>query len=148
MNRSTAQRKPDKKTKGLGMSPFVSILLSVVFTGLSLLLIVNSVKSVNRAYQRSKLLDQAEEEVQALRLRNLELLRERDNVSDGAYVEEQARDRLLYTKDGEVLLVLPESIESESEDTGEEEEVLGEEDVIEEREKGWERWWSVLRDGV
>ena len=129
----------------LGISNFVSIGLSVIFLALSGLLIVNSVKSVSTAYQRSLLLDQAEVEVQELRLRNLELLQELDYVSSSSYVEEEARNRLLYTKDDEVLVVLPQTGDKVHED-----DVLGNgyEIHAEEPVAGWDRWISLLVDGV
>ena len=138
--------------KTASVSTFVSILLSVAFLGFSGLLIVNSVKSVNLAYQRSQLLDQAEGEVQDLRMRNLGLLQEVDQVSGDAFVEEQARDRLLYTKDGEYLIVLPEELGADGDGGENSDDVLGVENTVtfdsENEEGGWERWWKVLKEGV
>ncbi len=91
----------------------MSILL-IAFAGM---LILDSVKSIGVAHNRSLLLDQAKGEVDDLRMKNLELTEERDRVMSSGYIEEESRNRLFYAKDGEVVVVLPESGE-----------VLGEED--------------------
>lgn len=131
--------------KTVGFSAFATFALSVVFLGLSFLLIANSVKSISTAYQRNLLLEQAENEVQELRMKNLALLGEKDYVTSAAYVEEEARNRLLYTKGGEVLLVLPETGESLSE-----EQVMGDENQkhVESEYDSWLVWWDFLLNGV
>ena len=139
-------KNPHKKGEKVGASKIVTIFLSVIFLGVSGLLVVNSVKSVSTANQRNQLLEQAESEVRDLRLRNLELLQELDYVTSSSYVEEEARNRLLYTKDDEVLVVLPQTAVE-----GDDEEVLGEEaekGASDIGDEGWIRWWTLLRDGV
>ena len=130
------------------VSTFVSVALSLIFLGLAGLLIANSIKSVSSAYNRALLLDQAESEIEALRLRNLELIQEEKYVTSDPYVEGEARDRMLYSKDGEVLLVLPDDTEvlGESDSTIEDStaEEVDQEDLL----KGWDRWWSVIKNGV
>lgn len=144
---TTARVSKIRRTEGtsLGISNFVSVGLSLIFIALSGLLITNSVKSVSTAYQRNLLLDQAKQEVQGLRLRNLELMQELDYVTGPSYVEEEARNRLLYTKDDEVLVVLPQTGEKV-----EDEKVLGEEseNSTSEMNSGWDRWLTLLVDGV
>lgn len=132
------------KKKGLS-SVFVSLLLSFVFVGLSCLLIVNSVKSVITAYRRVKLLDQAKEEVSDLRYRNLELLMQKEEIMGATYVEKEARDRLFYVKDGEVMVVVPESDEFN--------EVLNvadprSNDEVQMDDNSWVEWWDLLKNGV
>ena len=139
-------KNPRGKSEKVSTSKIVTVFLSVVFLGLSGLLVVNSFKSISTANQRNQLLGQAEEEVRDLRLRNLELLQELDYVTGSSYVEEEARNRLLYTKNDEVLVVLPQTSEEVDEM-----EVLGEEaleTVADEYEEGWIRWWTLLKDGV
>jgi cell division protein FtsB len=145
MNR-TAHDSKIRRAKGtsFGMSNILSSGLSFVFVALSALLIVNSVKTVSTAYQRSLLLDQAEHEVRELRLRNLELLQQLEYVSSKSFVELEARNRLLYTKNGEVLLVIP-----QTDKKAHEEEVLGDiDDTAGEESDGMDRWLTILRDGV
>jgi len=128
------------------ISAVMTYALSGIFFVLSALLVMNSVKSVTVAYQRTQLLKQAESEVHALRLHNLELQQSLEYVSSESFVEEQARDRLLYTKGSEVLLVLPETGISG------EKSVFGDQIVTEKADKevadGWIRWWNVLCNGV
>jgi cell division protein FtsB len=144
---TTARVSKIRRSEGtsLGISNFVSIGLSIIFIALSGLLVANSIKSVSTAHQRSLLLDQAKLEVQDLRLRNLELMQELDYVTSSSYVEEEARNRLLYTKNDEVLVVLPQTGEKVQD-----EEVLGESDeaTTSESPGGWDRWLSLLIDGV
>ena len=147
MNR-TAHDSKIRRNSGtfFGMSNYLSIALSLVFISLSGLLVVNSVKSVSTAYQRSLLLDQAEAEVNELRIRNLELLEKLDYVTSSSYVEAEARNRLLYTKDGEVLLVLPQTAQNTRDNA-----IAEEEDpdaTMHDISWGWDRWWVLLRDGV
>jgi len=122
----------------------VSLFLSVVFIGLSGMLIVNSLKSVITAYRRVQLLEQANEEVSDLRYRNLELLRQREEIMGATYVEKEARDRLFYVKDGEIMVVIPESDEiSEGSDFADSQD---NDDV--ESDGSWTNWWNLLKDGV
>ncbi len=129
----------DKRTLGFGR--LFKFVVCLVLIGVSGLLFVNSARSIMTAYNRSLLLEQAEREVDSLRLENLELVETKEETMDESYVEGEARDRISYVKDGEVIVVLPE--------TGEEI-VLGEEDEIngEERLDGWHRWWDLMRNGV
>lgn len=119
----------------------VSAVISISFFVLSGVLAINSVKSISMAYKRSELLGQAQGEVDSLRLKNLELMLEKEKIIGSDYVEEQARDRLNYVMEGEVMIVLPETgdilgaSESEVED-------------VEDEEAGWQRWWLLLREGI
>ncbi|MFH1546975.1 MAG: septum formation initiator family protein [bacterium] len=130
----------DRRTFGFGhLFKFMIFLISAGFSGL---LFVNSARSIMTAYNRSLLLQQAESEVNELRIENLELTEEKDKMVAESYVEAEARDRITYTKKGEKIVVLP--------NTGEEV-VLGEEDIVEEEDdgpKGWNRWWEIVKNGV
>ncbi|MDD3662094.1 MAG: septum formation initiator family protein, partial [Candidatus Dojkabacteria bacterium] len=95
-------------------------------------------------YQRSQIVEQAQDEVESLRLRNLELQEQLDYVTGDSYVEKEARDRLLYTRDDEVLIVLPER-SGETDDEREEKTETGNVDAD---LQGWARWLDVLRNGV
>jgi cell division protein FtsB len=131
----------DNKSRGTGK--FLKLVVAALFVGISALLFVNSSRSIMTAYNRSLLLQQAHEEVAELRLKNLELLEEKTLVLDDSYVEKEARDRVFYTRDGEKIVILPE--------TGDES-VLGESNSEDTEEidngYGWQRWWNLLRNGV
>lgn len=136
------RKRISKENKGQGLGKVFGILITFGIIGVSALLFVNSARSIMTAYNRSLLLDQAHDEVAELRLKNLELLEKKEGVLDDSYVEQEARDRISYVRDGEKIVVLPE--------TGEEV-VLGADDEMEEENNGlsdWRRWWDLLKNGV
>ncbi|MEA3357421.1 MAG: septum formation initiator family protein [Patescibacteria group bacterium] len=135
------KHKANKEKKKRG--PVVSFIGAFICAGISILIIVNSVKSIITAYRRSLLLDQANEEVENLRVDNLELLQEKEEIMGVDFIEEQARDRLYYVKDGEVMVVIPEDGTSNE---GLDVESAGSE--AHKAESGWAVWWSVLVNGV
>lgn len=145
MNRTAYGPKIQRgKGASFGMSNVLSSGLSLIFVALSVLLMFNSVKTVSTAYQRNLLLDQAEYEVRELRLRNLELLQQLDYVSSKSFVELEARNRLVYTKDGEVLLVIP-----QKDQKAYEEEVNSDiADPVELETDSLDCWLGILRNGV
>lgn len=128
--------------KGINFSNVLKFTVAIVLIGISGLLFVNSARSVMTAYNRSLLLQQAEDEVNALRIENLKLTEKKDEMMEDSYVEEEARNRMIYVKDGEIVIVLPE--------TGQES-VLGEKEDdlnVYDNEGGWRRWWSLVKNGV
>ncbi|MDD3662227.1 MAG: septum formation initiator family protein [Candidatus Dojkabacteria bacterium] len=142
----THERRTAKKDRSAGMyglSGMMTLVLSGVFVGLSVLLVANSVRSISTAYQRSQIVEQAQDEVESLRLRNLELQEQLDYVTGDTYVEKEARDRLLFTRDDEVLVVLPETSEEQGDGEEKRETVDVDADL-----QGWARWLDVLRNGV
>ena len=135
------KRNSDEKRKS-GFGIVFKLIISLVFIFISGQFFVNSAKSIMTAYNRSLLLDQAENEVNTLRIENLELVGEKEKMIDDSYVESEARNRITYVKKGEIVVVLPE--------TGEEM-VLGEDEVVESNEYvsgGWKRWWDLVKNGV
>ncbi|MBN1618522.1 septum formation initiator family protein [Candidatus Dojkabacteria bacterium] len=138
----------DINTNGLG-STVLSFFLSIFMIALSVLLVINSAKSIILAYRRSLLLEQARQEVYDLRLRNLELVSEKSNVMSEEYVETEARDRLSYAKDGEVIVVLPDTAQSDISVSQDEEYLIPNDESAEvKNSEGFTRWWSILRDGI
>lgn len=124
----------------------MSIAISFIFIGLSVVLIINSAKSITNAYHRMLLLRQAKTEVGDLRLRNLKLIEEREEILGEEYVEEEARDRLYYVKEGEVIVVLPQTAEEENFEN--KEEVKGVEEVRDPKPTVREEWVEVLKNGI
>jgi cell division protein FtsB len=99
--------KNNKKRKKRGNTSFKYIVL-FVFAFFSAFLVVQSIRSVSLTSQKLEVFDLANSEVDELRLRNLELIIEKELVIGDRYVEVQARDRLNYAKDGETLFVISE----------------------------------------
>jgi cell division protein FtsB len=136
----TIKRKKSKSASAV----FVSVLISLIFVTLSAVLAVNSVKSITTAYQRFLLLEQAKEEVSQLRMRNLELIQRREHILQEDYVEKEARDRLYYVKDGEVMVVLPETNDDLEKDNS----VRGVEDARNVEVDRRASWWTLLNKGL
>jgi len=54
-------------------------------------------------------LDQATDEVAALQKKNTELKKKLDEVDTPEFIEEQARDKLNLSKDGETVVIIPQN---------------------------------------
>jgi cell division protein FtsB len=63
--------------------------------------------SVDVANNKLKWVEIAQEEVNELRLENLKLILEKSEIVSIDYLEKEARDRLRYSGEGEVLFVIP-----------------------------------------
>jgi cell division protein FtsB len=68
------------------------------------------VNSLNTTYQKMNILEIAQKDVEELRIKNLELILEKEKVQSDEYLEAEARNKLKYSKDGEVAYVIPEEI--------------------------------------
>lgn len=68
------------------------------------------VNSLNTTYQKMTILEIAKKDVEDLRIKNLELILEKEKVQSYEYLETEARNKLKYAKDGEVAYVIPEDI--------------------------------------
>ncbi len=139
MNRFNKRVNPTNSFRGR----VISFLLSAILLGISALLIVNSVRSVVTAHKRSLLLDQANSEVDELRVRNLSLISRYDEILSDSYIEREARNRLYYVKSDEMMVILPETGETSLKPKESETDTADVEEM-----KGWMQWWSVLCDGV
>lgn len=166
LRRPIPKARPFRGSERIILSPSVSFSLTMIFAVFSIVLLYNMAKSIATAYQRSQLLAQAEQEVDELRMRNLKLREKLDRVSGDEYVEQEARDRLQYSKDGEIMVLLPESLNDLSERSGvlgaasdadEEDEGKVKSEIHDEtggidnkalKEEGWKRWLALLVEGV
>lgn len=107
--KAARQKRVSSKNEGsgsliLGLFIVAGMLLASVF------LIYNSYRSLVDTIYRLELLDEAESEVQALRLKNLELLLQSEKVKTDYFVELQARDRLNLSAEGEYVVIIPEEL--------------------------------------
>lgn len=84
--------------------------LHVVFIVTSIFLLYNVGKSIYQTNLKLQILQQAEREVENLRLENIELVMENDLVIEDEYIEAEARNRLNYGFDGETQLVIPDEL--------------------------------------
>ena len=92
---------------------FVSKLLNsgvgkIVLLGISVLMLLSVYRSITQMGQKISLLKQAEYEVEELRVDNLELSLHLEDANDIEYLEKEARDRLNYGKENEIVFVIKE----------------------------------------
>jgi cell division protein FtsB len=66
--------------------------------------------AVNIANEKLHILEIAQEDVGKLRIQNLELVLEKGEVVSMEYIEKEARDKLRYSSEDEVLFVIPEDL--------------------------------------
>jgi cell division protein FtsB len=82
----------------------------IVLIGVSILMLLSVYRSFKQMGQKISLLKQAEQEVQELRLENLELSLEVEEAGSISRLEKEARDRLNYGQEGEVAFVIGEDL--------------------------------------
>ena len=81
---------------------------SVVFIGYHFFL------TLNLTNEKLRIMEVAQEDVAQLRIENLELVLEKSEIVSMDYIEKEARDKLRYSQEDEVLFVIPdELLESE-----------------------------------
>ena len=105
-NTKEDQRHPTSKQSGSVWTALIEIAL----LGVSFFLLYNVGKSIYITNEKMKILTSAEKEVNDLRLQNLSLILEKNNVNSDTYIEMQARDRLNLSKEGDILFVIPDSV--------------------------------------
>jgi len=86
-----------------------SIVVSIIF-------ITSVVTSLRIMVQKLEILKQAEQEVEELRLTNLHLSIEIEDMSTDRYLEKEARNRLNFGGEGEVAFVIPSNILNSAKD--------------------------------
>ena len=107
-----------------------------------------SVRSINITLQKLEIFDLAKEEVQELRVKNIELLLLSERVVSEKYIESAARDKLNYAKEGETLFIIPEEL-FEDEDLTEHVNYFDPNRVEEvEDEDNFQIWIDFFRFGV
>lgn len=102
------------------------------------LLTMSLVRNILRISQAENRVDDVRERVESLRQENEKLKDELEKVEGEAYVEFQAREKLSLTKEGEIVVVLPdkEVLRKIAPKIEEEEEVLP--------ESTWQRWLKLF----
>lgn len=122
-------------------SPLAKITLLII----SAFLLYNVVHSVNITVQKVDILNRARVEVDALRLKNLELALLLDSMQSKEYLEVQARDRLNFAGEMEYIFVIPEEVlEEVGEDMGK---LLGDNEQKDQRGV-YEIWGEFLLEGI
>lgn len=91
-------------------SPFVKFLTTILFLSLSVYFLGQMVRSIDLTRQKLEIFEKAKEEVDDLRLKNIQLIMTAERVITEEYTEEEARNRLNYAKDGEILFIIPDEL--------------------------------------
>ncbi len=109
-----------------------------VVVGLGLMLAVRTGANVFRLWKAGERLTTLEAQVEAAKIENIQLKGKLALVNSPEYVEKEAREKLGYGREGEVMVLLPQ----------EKEEVLGQTtasvDGKEEKPKAnWQKWWEL-----
>jgi len=82
----------------------------VVLIGVSILMVLSVYRSFKQMGQKISLLKQAEQEVSELRLENLELSLKIEEASSIDNLEKEARDRLNYGQEDEIVFVIDDDL--------------------------------------
>lgn len=77
---------------------------------ISILMLLSVYRSIKQMGQKISLLKQAQQEVEDLRLDNLELSLELEDASNIDHLEKEARDRLNYGKENEIVFVIDDEL--------------------------------------
>ncbi|MCC7289656.1 hypothetical protein IT417_00145 [bacterium] len=89
-----------------GFSYFINLLILIGFIVFSIFLLFNSFRSIQIAKDKMAILNRAREEVTDLRLKNISLILDKTRIETDDYTETDIRNRLNYSKRGEVIFVL------------------------------------------
>ncbi len=109
-----------------------------VVVGLGLMLAVRTGANVFRLWKAGERLTTLEAQVEAEKIENIQLKGKLALVNSPEYIEKEAREKLGYGREGEVIVLLPQ----------EKEETLGQNtasvDVKAEKPKAnWQKWWEL-----
>lgn len=90
---------------------FFSLKKILIAAGVLILLLViyNLINGIFGAFKSGDRLNQALEQLNKLEAENKQLKQQYTQVQTNSFIEQQARDKLLYAKPGETVVVIPES---------------------------------------
>ncbi len=118
-----------------------------IFIIIGVLLIIQSIRTISDTITKSEVVSELEDDVKAKRLENLELLFELDSISSEEYTEREARDRLGYAKEGELIIIIPDEILSSPEVSGYYE-LITQGDQSEDEVDLLQEWRDLLVEGI
>ncbi len=91
---------------------FGNIFVKLIFVGISVFLLYNVGHSIYITVLKVNILKEARTEVEKLRVTNLELDTELQNMQTPEYIEIEARDRLNFSGKKDVVFVIPDTLMS------------------------------------
>ncbi len=129
------------------MRVFNSIFVKIFFLGISAFILWSVYNSVNITIQKLEILKKAEREVEDLRIQNLYLSISVKDMSTDKYLEKEARNKLNFGDNGEILFVIPESVMTQAgKDISEIQQSRGRD--IFENENRWNVWVKFILQGI
>lgn len=105
----TASNVRSRKRIG-GENRLVRLLIRVGLLLLAVFLIYQTGRTIYHTKTKLDIIANAKSEVDSLRLKNLEVYIRNSEVTSDDHVETESRDRLNYTRDGEVVFVIEEGL--------------------------------------
>lgn len=116
MDRVIRIRKQRGESQSRGELPafFDSIPVKLLLVGITVFILWSVYNSGKITLQKLEILKQAESEVEDLRIQNLHLSLSILEMSSDKYLETEARNRLNYGGDGEIVFVIPANVLKES----------------------------------
>ncbi len=113
--------------------------LNYLILFIAILLIVSLVRNILRINRAGQEVSEAEERVERMKKENEELKARVESLKSEEYKEAQLRDKLGLTKEGEIILVLPdeETLRKLAPNRPEEEDTLP--------DPNWKKWFSLFR---
>lgn len=142
-NRRTQTQNDSSK----GRNSLFNILLMIGSILISIFFLINSVRSIRLTIEKLAILDQAEEDVQTLRLKNLSILEQSELVKTDFFVELQGRDKLHLSQNNEIVVIIPEELLNSNELNNYYDTFVSREDVIK-KTVGLKSWLEFFEKGV
>lgn len=107
----------------------------ILIVGISL--IVNLSRDIARLLRSGKQVEKAQRKVEELKREHEELVKRKEYLQSPEFIEEEARNKLNMSREGETIVILPPNVE---ELVGFLEEETGEEEQL----PNWKRWWKLF----
>ena len=140
-------KKPEFRESSRRTSPtiFNNAITRFLLLGISVFLLYNIGHSFNIMIQKLNILQRARREVDELRLENLELALQIEDIQGLEYLEIQARDKLNFAGEKEYIFVIPDEILAQA---GENLDRFLENGQEESQKGGYEVWADFFLNGI
>jgi len=132
-------------SKTIAPALFSNSFVKVGFVLISVFLLYNVTHSIDITVQKVDILKNARLEVEKLRVTNLTLATQLQNMQSPEYIEVEARDRLNFSGNKDLVFVIPEGLLTTA---GERLESILNEKPIESEKSILEQWGELLIQGV
>ena len=107
---------------------------NLIIIGFALILISSLGRQVWQLYRAGKNLETAQQKVENLKIENVNLGNQLKEVQSPEFIEKEAKNKLSYVKEGEVVVVLPKQESNQS----------IEEDKPKKKLANWQKWWQAV----